>query len=79
VSRWKAISPPLPKSPRINDEELNLVQSLADTEWRLLRIPSLESGSKNGFKFSLAEIELRTMDLDPNLFADYERQLQEAA
>src|ERR1700761_9360167 len=26
------------------DEERNLVQSLADTEWRLLRIPSLEMG-----------------------------------
>ncbi|HSU59568.1 MAG TPA: hypothetical protein VLI55_09670 [Bryobacteraceae bacterium] len=26
------------------DDERNLVQSLADTEWRLLRIPSLEMG-----------------------------------
>jgi hypothetical protein len=27
-----------------NDEERTLVQALADTEWRLLRIPSLEAG-----------------------------------
>ncbi len=27
-----------------NDQERNLVQSLADTEWRLLRIPALEMG-----------------------------------
>jgi hypothetical protein len=32
-----------------------------------------------GFEFSLAEIELRAMDIDPNLFADYERQMAEAA
>jgi hypothetical protein len=155
------------------DDERNLVQSLADTEWRLLRIPSLEMGiyalgrlefaelfpqedpevrkhlieakiflayqrqlnnlsvQENrlrrqrekdkaalrelqdvrkrqtkarldeaayqyiaavhdgtyhtfdpiefGFEFSPAEIELRAMDLDPNLFADYEQQLREAA
>ncbi len=154
-----------------NDEERNLVQSLADTEWRLLRIPSLEMGiyalgrlefaelfpnedepvrkhlieakillayqrqlnnlsiQENrlrrqrekdsailrelqdvrkrqtkarldeaayqyiaavhdrtsqtfdpiefGFEFSIAEIELRAMDLDPNLFADYEQKLRE--
>jgi hypothetical protein len=36
-------------------------------------------GSKNGFEFSLAQIELRAMEIDPNLFADYERQLREAA
>jgi hypothetical protein len=28
----------------VGDEEHNLVQSLADTEWRLLRIPALEFG-----------------------------------
>ncbi|MBV8810532.1 MAG: hypothetical protein JO033_17825, partial [Acidobacteriaceae bacterium] len=28
----------------VGDEERNLVQSLADTEWRLLRIPALEMG-----------------------------------
>ena len=154
-----------------NDEERNLVQSLADTEWRLLRIPSLEMSiyaigrlefaelfpnedepvrkhlieakillayqrqlnnlsiqenrlrrqrekdsavlrelqdvrkrqtnarldeaaydyiaavhkgtyhsfdpSEFGFEFSLAEIELRAMDLDPNLFADYEQELRQ--
>ncbi|MBV9264604.1 MAG: hypothetical protein JO061_00400, partial [Acidobacteriaceae bacterium] len=27
-----------------SDEERTLVQSLADTEWRLLRIPALEAG-----------------------------------
>ncbi len=156
-----------------NDDERNLVQSLADTEWRLLRIPSLEMGiyalgrlefaelfpsedeavrkhlieakiflayqrqlnnlsiqenrlrrqrekdtaalrqiqdlrkhqtkarldeaayqyiaavhdgtyhtfepAAFGFEFSLAEIELRAMDIDADLFADYERQLREAA
>jgi hypothetical protein len=31
-----------------------------------------------GFDFSLAEIELRAMDIKPDLFADYERQLAEA-
>ena len=153
------------------DAERNLVQSLADTEWRLARIPSLEAGiyalgrlefaelfpqepepvrkqlieakiflayqrqlnnlsiqenrlrrqhekdlaalkelqdnrkrerkarldkaawkyiiavhedrqeefdpAALGFEFSLAEIELRAMDLDKNLFAEYERQLAE--
>ncbi|MGA8596860.1 MAG: hypothetical protein WB676_19285 [Bryobacteraceae bacterium] len=33
--------------------------------------------SENGFEFSLAKIELRAMDLDPNLFADYEQELRE--
>ena len=28
----------------VGDQELALVQSLADTEWRLARIPSLEMG-----------------------------------
>jgi hypothetical protein len=27
--------------------------------------------SKNGFEFSLAEIEVRAMEIDPNLFANY--------
>jgi hypothetical protein len=31
-----------------------------------------------GFEFSLAEIELRAMDIKPDLFADYERVLAEA-
>jgi len=155
------------------DDELNLVQSLADTEWRLLRIPALEMGiyavgrlefaelfpnqdesarkhlieakvflayqrqlnnlsvqegrlrrqrekdtatlrelqqerqrqaamlldkagrlyiqavheQRNhdfdpiafGFEFSIAQIELRAMDIDPDLFADYERELTDAA
>lgn len=92
------------------DEECNLVQSLADTEWRLLRIPSLEIGiyalgrlefaelfpkedeavrqfieavnddrqdefdnlAKLGFEFSLGQIEVRAMQLDPTLFADWD-------
>ncbi|MGA8598821.1 MAG: hypothetical protein WB676_29230 [Bryobacteraceae bacterium] len=32
---------------------------------------------ENGFEFSLAEIELRAMDLKPDLFADYEQELRE--
>jgi hypothetical protein len=157
----------------IGDDERNLVQSLADTEWRLLRIPSLEMGiyavgslefaelfpsedqsvrkhlieakvflaferqlnnlsihenrlrrqrekdtaalrelqherqrqasmrldkiarqyilavheqrheefdpAAFGFEFSIADIELRAMHLDPDLFADYERELADAA
>jgi len=157
----------------VGDDERNLVQSLADTEWRLLRIPALEMGiyavgrlefadsfatedeavrkhlieakvflayqrqlnnlsiqenrlrrqrekdsaalrelqqerqsqaslrldkiarqyilavhedrhedfepSAFGFEFSLEEIELRAMHLDPFLFADYERENAEAA
>ena len=29
-----------------------------------------------GFEFSLSQIELRAMDLDPNLFAEYEQSLR---
>jgi hypothetical protein len=32
-----------------------------------------------GFEFSIAQVELRAMDLDPCLFAEYERENAEAA
>jgi len=45
----------------VGDQELALVQSLADTEWRLARIPSLEMGI-----FALGRMEFA------ELFPDYE-------
>jgi hypothetical protein len=45
----------------VGDQELALVQSLADTEWRLARIPSLEMGI-----FALGRMEFA------DLFPDYE-------
>src|SRR3974390_3828004 len=45
----------------VGDQELALVQSLADTEWRLARIPSLEMGT-----FALGRMEFA------GLFPDYE-------
>jgi hypothetical protein len=46
----------------VGDDESNLVQSLADTEWRLLRIPSLEAGI-----YAIGSIELAAQfaDEDP--------------
>jgi len=38
------------------DEERNLVQSLADTDWRLLRIPALEMGIYAVGRLELAEL-----------------------
>ena len=45
----------------VGDQELALVQSLADTEWRLARIPSLEMGI-----FALGRLEFA------DLFPDYD-------
>jgi len=53
------------------DDERNLVQSLADTEWRLLRIPSLEMGI-----YALGRLEVA--ELFPNEADDVRRHLIEA-
>jgi hypothetical protein len=55
----------------IGDEERNLVQSLADTDWRLLRIPALEYAI-----YALGRIELA--DVFPNELPEVRSQLIEA-
>jgi hypothetical protein len=64
------------------DEERNLVQSLADTEWRLLRIPSLEMGIYAVGRLELAsnfqEIEdpqARAALIEAKVYLTYQRQL----
>ena len=55
----------------VGDQELALVQSLADTEWRLARIPSLETGI-----FALGRMEFA--DLFPDYDEDSRKVLIEA-
>ena len=55
----------------VGDQELALVQSLADTEWRLARIPSLEMAI-----WALGRLEFA--DLFPGLEEDVRKQLIEA-
>src|SRR5215467_7961 len=55
----------------VGDQELALVQSLADTEWRLARIPSLEMGI-----FALGRMEFA--DLFPEYDQDSRKVLIEA-
>jgi hypothetical protein len=63
------------------DEERNLVQSLADTEWRLLRIPALEYGIyavgrlEFAADFSNEEPAIRTHLIQAKIFLAYQRQL----
>src|SRR5436309_5713547 len=64
------------------DEERNLVQSLADTEWRLLRIPSLEMGIYAVGRLELAsnfqEIEdpqARAALTEAKVYLTYQRQI----
>ena len=52
----------------VNDAELTLVQALADTEWRLARIPALEAGI-----YAVARVECA--DLFPDVENPAERQL----
>jgi hypothetical protein len=65
----------------VGDDEANLVQSIADTEWRLQRIPGLEMGI-----FALGHIEfaqkfadqdefLRKSLIDSQVYITYQRQL----
>jgi len=63
------------------DEERNLVQSLADTEWRLLRIPALEMGIYAVGRIELAELfpqedpEVRKQLIEAKILLTYQRQL----
>ncbi len=63
------------------DEERRLVQSLADTEWRLLRIPALEMGIyalghlEFADQFPNDKPELRKHLIDAKILLVYQRQL----
>jgi hypothetical protein len=63
-------------------EEQNLVQSLADTEWRLLRIPALEMGIYALGRLELAEKFTKEQDesvrnalIETQTYLTYQRQL----
>jgi hypothetical protein len=63
------------------DDEHNLVQSLADTEWRLLRIPALEMGIYALGRLEFAELfpqedeAVRKHLIEAKSFLAYQRQL----
>ncbi len=63
------------------DAERNLVQSLADTEWRLLRIPALEMGIYALGRLEFAELfpkedeAVRKHLIEAKVFLAYQRQL----
>ena len=63
------------------EQEQNLVQSLADTEWRLLRIPSLEMGIYAVGRLEFAELfpnedpSVRNQLIEAKVFLAYQRQL----
>jgi hypothetical protein len=65
----------------VGDAEQNLVQSLADTEWRLQRIPSLEAGIYAIGRLELAdqfpneEESVRKQLIEAKIFLTYQRQL----
>ena len=65
----------------VGDKEQNLVQSLADTEWRLLRIPSLEMGIYALGRLEFAELfpkeqeAVRNQLIEAKIFLTYQRQL----
>jgi hypothetical protein len=65
----------------VGDEEQTLVQSLADTQWRLLRIPSLEAGIYALGRLEFAELfanedeSVRTHLIDAKTLLVYQRQL----
>jgi hypothetical protein len=65
----------------VGDDELNLVQSLADTEWRLFRIPSLEMGIYAVGRLEFAELfanedeAVRKHLIEAKVFLAYQRQL----
>ncbi|MBV9154695.1 MAG: hypothetical protein JO097_00400, partial [Acidobacteriaceae bacterium] len=65
-----------------SEAEQNLVQSLADTEWRLLRIPSLEMGIYALGRLEFAELfpdqddpKVRAALIDAKIFLVYQKQL----
>ncbi|HEX3681503.1 MAG TPA: hypothetical protein VHU83_03100 [Bryobacteraceae bacterium] len=63
------------------DEERNLVQSLADTEWRLFRVPALEYGIyalgrlEFAAEFPNEDPEIRKHLIEAKIFLVYQRQL----
>jgi hypothetical protein len=63
------------------DEESKLVQSLADTEWRLLRIPALEMGIYAVGRLEFADLfphqaeAVRKHLIEAQVFLTYQRQL----
>jgi len=63
------------------DEERTIVQSLADTEWRLMRIPSLEMGIYALGRLEFAELlsnedgAVRQQLIEAKIFLTYQRQL----
>jgi hypothetical protein len=65
----------------VGDDEANLVQSIADTEWRLLRIPGLELGIfalghlEFAEKFANHDESLRKSLIDAQIYVTYQRQL----
>jgi hypothetical protein len=65
----------------VGDDERNLVQSLADTEWRLLRIPALEMGVYALGRLEFAELfanedeAARKHLIEAKVFLAYQRQL----
>ncbi len=65
----------------VGDDERRLVQSLADTEWRLLRIPSLEMGIYAVGRLELAgsfaneDEAVRKHLIEAQVFLAYQRQL----
>ena len=65
----------------VGDEECNLVQSLADTEWRLLRIPALEMGVYAIGRLEFAGLfpdedeTVRKHLIEAQVFLAYQRQL----
>jgi hypothetical protein len=65
----------------VGDDERNLVQSLADTEWRLLRIPALEMGVYAVGRLEFAELfanedeAARKHLIEAKVFLAYQRQL----
>ncbi len=65
----------------VGDDERNLVQSLADTEWRLLRIPALEMGLYAVGRLEFAELfanedeAARKHLIEAKVFLAYQRQL----
>jgi hypothetical protein len=64
-----------------SDAERTLVQSLADTEWRLLRIPTLEAGIYALGRLEFAELfpeqepAVRQQLIETKVFLTYQRQL----
>jgi len=65
----------------VGDEEAALTQSLGDTEWRLLRVPSLEMGIyalgrlEFAAKFDQEDPAVRASLIEAHIFLAYQKQL----